>query len=190
VCTGNSRPLTPVVSLPFVTCRARWPTASGRSNKWYVGVLGTVLQSVPGFGPLTAALATALFAYAGPVPPAGTLCHRYYAFLYRQTPGQVPALNGSLSGRLNFNFPQWASAASCPSHPTILLHKVASAETRTATCAVMPSPSPAPAGSTVALMTLAIVAGVALVAGGAFWWWHAKQKHGNTDRQHALLGGK
>jgi hypothetical protein len=122
---------------------AALPVRSPLIHGAYVNVPGNMLQSTPGFGPASSGSAVALFGYSGPMPPSGTLCHRYYTFLYSQTAGQTPALNVTQVGRFNFNFPEWANANG--------LTRVASnfwntqnAGARTGPCDSAPSASPTP----------------------------------------------
>ena len=46
--------------------------------------------------------------YSGPMPPNGTLCHRYYAMAYLQAANVTPSLPAT-TARFNWDFPTWAS---------------------------------------------------------------------------------
>jgi phosphatidylethanolamine-binding protein (PEBP) family uncharacterized protein len=116
----------------------------------------------------------AMFPYAGPRPPAGSLCHRYYVQLYEQDAGVSPELNVSAIGRFSFDFVTWSAENSLTRIPEALAYFQTQNDTaRTGPCGAPVSPSaapsptrsaaPAPATLAAALAAVVVAALAALV---------------------------
>lgn len=113
-------------------------------------------------GRVTNASGRALFAYSGPRPPAGSLCHRYYLQLYLQSETPV-TLNVSLVGRFSFDFPTWATQNGLTRIADAVSYFQTQNDTfRTGACAGQPADSGAPTGAALGGAVLAAVA--ALIA--------------------------
>ena len=112
----------------------------------------------------------AMCPYAGPRPPAGSLCHRYYVQLYEQAAGVSPELNVTAVGRFSFDFVIWSAENSLTRIPDALAYFQTQNDTaRTGPCGVAPgspsaAPSPtrsaAPAPATLAAALAAVVVAV------------------------------
>jgi phosphatidylethanolamine-binding protein (PEBP) family uncharacterized protein len=115
-------------------------------------------------GRVTNASGRALFAYSGPRPPAGSLCHRYYFQLYLQSETTV-TLNVSLVGRYSFDFPTWATQNGLTRIAGAVSYFQTQNDTfRTGACAGQPADSGAPTGAALGGAVLAGAAAMALLA--------------------------
>ena len=90
-----------------------------------------------------------LFSYSGPRPPAGTLCHRYYAFLMLQGPGSagayVTAVPTNSTTRFRFDFVAWAAQWNM-SFVSMNYWSTQNNTTRVGGCVAAPTPAPTGSG--------------------------------------------
>jgi len=114
--------------------------------------------------------ASAYTPYAGPQPPAGSLCHRYYVQVYSEAEGVAPQALDASTSRFLWNFTQYAHNSSL----TLLFgahFRTQNASARvtdcdggplgpTAAAAAASSPAPLIAGVLVPLLLLLAGAGV------------------------------
>ena len=114
-------------------------------------------------GRVTNASGRAMFPYSGPRPPAGSLCHRYYVFLYLQNPSVSPALNVSAVGRYAFDFPTWAAQNSLTRIDAVAYFQTQNDTFRTGPCG-SPAQSAAPAPATLGAAFAAAAFAAALFA--------------------------
>ena len=87
----------------------------------------------------TSSVPTALFAYAKPGPPPSSGCHRYYALLYKQTPGVTPSMANPNDRRL-WDFPTWAKNNSLIGPISINYWQTQNVNTTSAACPAPTSP--------------------------------------------------
>ena len=109
--------------------------------------------------------ARAMFAYSGPRPPAGSLCHRYYLQLYSQALGVSPSLNVTAVGRYAFDFETWAALNNLTRVPgAVSFFQTQNDTFRTGPCdAPEQSAAPAPAIAAAALVAVVAAALIALL---------------------------
>ena len=124
-------------------------------------VRGADLAPPSSVTPVTAEL-TVLFNYSGPQPPANSGCHRYYIFLFEQTPGVSPTLNVTQRGRYTFDFPSWATSNSLTFLNVTNFFSTQNAATRTGGCGAAPAQNGAPAAAAAALPAAALLAAAVL----------------------------
>jgi len=115
---------------------------------------------------------SAWFNYSGPQPPAGSVCHRYYAMLYLQSPGVTPELEDPTS-RLQWDFPGWAANNSL-AKVAVNYWRTQNLSARAGPCDGGAAPSASPASlsaGAIAGIVAGSVAALALLGIGAKAWW-------------------
>ena len=157
------------------------PSASGpiRSPLRHMALTGVPRAALQA-GVSSAAVAAAAYTpYAGPQPPPGSGCHRYYVQVYAEQEGTAPQAIGGNTSRFLWNFTQYASNSSL-----VLVggthFRTQSSGSRVGDCEG--NPLPLPAGGPAALGGGALAAAIAApllavaVAGGLLaWWWRGRR---------------
>jgi hypothetical protein len=102
-------------------------------------------------------------AYAGPQPPPGSLCHRYYVQIYAETEGVAPLSLPANSSRFSWDFTQWAQDSGL-SLVGGTYFRTQNASARTTDCDGAPLPGRAPATSALSPAALAAAIAAPLLA--------------------------
>ena len=120
------------------------------------GVNESSLAAAPGV--------VAFFPYSGPQPPNGSLCHRYYAYVYAEDAAlPPPQLNISAGGgRYTWNFVEWASSQNLTTL-AVGMWRTQNAAAKVGPCDAAPTPAPAPdSGSASSPLALGLGLGIPL----------------------------
>lgn len=125
--------------------------------------------------------------YAGPQPPPGSLCHRYYVQIYAEAEGMAPQSLPSNSSRFSWDFTQWARDSGL-SLVGGTYFRTQNASARTTDCDGAPLPAPAPATSALspAALAAAIAAPLLALLACVVWRMHRGRAAAQTTAAEAL----
>ena len=167
------------------------PSASGpiRSPLRHMALTGVPRAALQA-GVSSAAVAAAAYTpYAGPQPPPGSGCHRYYVQVFAEREGVAPQAIGGNTSRFLWNFTQYAANSSLAllggTH-----FRTQSSGSRVGDCDGNPLPQPAGAalgGGALAAAIAVPLLGVAAACGLLAWWWRGRRAQ-REDEAGAAAG--